>query len=113
MTDKPKDVLQVAVSNGLWGSQYPWYIRVIFVLGFPSAVAIYLLALQTGFLESPITRSLDARAKEHQEISLEVRKARWQNMTLLRLICENGSRDEAGRRECRMVVAPPPDGGPR
>ena len=84
-------------------SKLPWWVRVIFVLGFPTAVSIFLLAVVTGFIESPLTKNSELRAKEHTEIMAEIRSARWNQIAVLRIICVQGAKSEDGRRDCLSV----------
>lgn len=88
----------------------PWLVKFIAQVGFPIAVAVYLLGTQSGNIPSPITKV------EAQQLELiAVLKTRTTNfdahindthaqneqiVKLLRVICRHTAADKAEQAEC-------------
>jgi len=85
-------------------NSYPMWLRVIFVLGFPSAVASFLLAVITGFIQSPLTKSLEAQSNDHQALIQVISESKRDQVALLQLICLRLSKAE-NQKDCVSITS--------
>ena len=87
--------------NGL-----PIWIKIISVVGFPIAVAVFFMAQNAGMLPSPTARLLqilerrteqfDRHVKTTDDLTIGLRRA-------MKIMCENAAKDDADRRRCGAI----------
>ena len=87
--------------NGL-----PTWVKVIAVVGFPIAVAAFLMAQGAGIIPSTTARlvqvlerrtdQFDRHVKTTEDLTVSLRRA-------MRIMCENAARDDFDRRRCGAI----------
>ena len=85
------------IKNGLNG--LPAWARIIGVLGFPIAIALFLLLMFSGTIGSPITDT-QATTKENNILLKDVEMIQDEQTKLLRAICRNTAATELSMLEC-------------
>ena len=93
------------ISNRRMNDRLPWWVNAIVQLGVIPSICVFLILIVTGFIQSPATRALEDRAREHRAMILEIRQARWNQIALLRVICLKIA--EVDSQDCLRATVPP------
>lgn len=95
----------------------PWWVKATATLGFPIVVAAFLLAQTAGWVPSvavDMSRDLSRHAEDQATraeglaLALDRREAKVDELlrrltVTLRVMCENGARSDAERRNCGNI----------
>lgn len=84
----------------------PWWVKGLGAVGFPAAVAIFLLMQSAGWIPSTLQSSattlerLMKSADAHEQTTRDLVE---RLTTALRVMCENDARDASERNRCQHI----------
>lgn len=80
----------------------PWQVQAIITLGVLPSITIFLILVVTGFISSPLTRSIDRSVQEHLAITQIISQSKHDQVALLQVICLSIV-DPGNRKDCLLV----------